>query len=130
METTESGGLLDVSAKPDHRVRGWLNELETEAVVSRTRLKRSLKDGGILRPDAKLNQRCALSEPEKAHYSIMLMCRNARPPRSSYNAWRDRADTDRDPPASLSSTCDGPLATPAAPSGAKGSPPRKTFLPT
>ncbi|WJK38458.1 IS3 family transposase [Solwaraspora sp. WMMA2056] len=68
---------------------------EMEDEIRRLRMENEfLKKGrGLLRPDAPVALRCAVIDAEKATYPIAWMCRLLGVPRSTYYAWRERAET-------------------------------------
>ena len=83
---------------------------------------------GLLCPDAGLSQLCALIEAEKANYSISWMCRMLGVARSSFYAWRHRAEAPSRPAdGNLPDTYAASSMSPAGLTGAAGSPPRVCF---
>ena len=72
--------------------RARVEELEDEN--RRLRMENEfLKSGGLLRAGAPVAERCAVTGAEKANYKISWMCRLLSVPRSSFYAWRNRAET-------------------------------------
>src|ERR1019366_5034485 len=51
------------------------------------------KSSGLLRAGAPVAERCAVTGAEKANYKISWMCALLGVPRSSFYAWRNRAET-------------------------------------
>jgi putative transposase len=51
------------------------------------------KSSGLLRAGAPVAERCAVIDAEKANYTISWMCLLLGVPRSSFYAWRHRAET-------------------------------------
>ncbi|TKK72518.1 IS3 family transposase [Kribbella jiaozuonensis] len=78
-------------AGPVERVR--VEEMEAE--IRRLRMENEFlkKSRGLLRPDLSVAARCGLIEAEKDNYPIVFMCDLLALPRSSYYAWRHRAET-------------------------------------
>ncbi|SCL27251.1 Transposase and inactivated derivatives [Micromonospora rhizosphaerae] len=81
----------DQPVNPTERAR--VKEMEEE--IRRLRMENEFlkKSRGLLRPDAPVAVRCALIDAEKATYPVAWMCRMLRVPRSTFYAWRNRAET-------------------------------------
>jgi hypothetical protein len=68
------------------------------------------ESSGLLRADAPVAERCAVIDAEKANYKISWMCALLGVPRSSFYAWRHRAETPtaarrRQPPLAVLAHC-------------------------
>ena len=51
------------------------------------------KSSGLLRAGAPVAERCAVIDAEKASYPVAWMCALLSVPRSSFYAWRNKAET-------------------------------------
>jgi transposase-like protein len=80
----------DQPLSPAERAR--VKELEAEVARLRTE-NEFLKSSGLLRADAPVAERCAVIDAEKATCKIAWMCQLLGVPRSSFYAWRSRAET-------------------------------------